>query len=181
MVASKSASRYAKALLKLAEEKGELYKTLEDMNLIDQALSESSELTGLLRSKIVSSDRKKQVLHKALEGNVNDLTLSFVDLVIDKGRVDQLPSIIREFIRQYNRMAGIMDVQVYVASELEQDQVDALQQALEQRTQHKVNLDIRKDPSLKGGLAIKMGDTVIDGTVKHKLLQLQERFKETNV
>ena len=179
LVSSKAAHRYALALLELAVENKSVEKTLEDILLIQNTLSESRDLMLFLKSPIVKPEKKAEVLKAIFNGKISELVHRFVILIAKKGREDLLDQITYSFVDQYNKFSGIKEVEVRSARELNDNQISELKQSLEKYTGKKVLLNFQVIPELKGGLAVKIDDTVIDGTVKHKLEQLEEKFMQT--
>lgn len=179
MLITKAARRYASALLQLAVERDEVKSVLEDIELIKNTIDGSRELILFLRSPIIKYDDKVAVLNELFAERVQEMTRMFIGLLARKNRVHLLDQIVQAFIEQYNKYAGIIKVDVYTARALNESQKKALHKALEEKTNKKVNMHINLNESLKGGLAVRIDDTVIDGTVKHKLEQLEEMFLNT--
>lgn len=175
---SKAARRYASAFLKLSLEKGILEKILEDIRLIDETIDASRELDLFLRSPVIRSDDKRKALAEIFSASVDPVTMHFLDFIARKGRERLLGQIMRSFLRLYKEHAGIIDVEVRSAMELEDEQREKLQKTLEETTGKKVEPSWLTDPGLIGGLAVRIDDTVIDGTVKHKIDQLGALFLE---
>lgn len=181
MLVSKAARRYATALLETAKEQKVVDTTLKDILFVKNTIDGSKELVSFLKSPIIKPDDKKAALTTIFGKEVSALSAEFISLIASKERSAILPEIATAFIRQYNEYAGIIEVEVRTASALDTEQVTNLKKALEAATSKKVELDLKENPELKGGLMVKIDDTVIDGTVKHKLEQLQQTFLENSV
>lgn len=181
MPTTKAARRYASALLELAKERQEIEPVLEDITLIHNTLEGSRELVLFLRSPVIKFDDKIEALDKLFSDKVGETVGKFIKLLARKDRVNLLDKITEAFIEAYKKYAGIITVEVYVARELNGSQKDALHESLERLTGKKVELNINLDESLKGGMAVRIDDTVIDGTIKHKLARLEESFLSTAV
>ncbi len=181
MLVSKAARRYATALLETAKEQKVVDATLDDILLVKNTIDDSKDLVLFLKSPIIKPDDKKAALSTIFGKEVNKLTTEFISLIASKERAAILPEIVAAFIHQYNAYAGIIEVEVRTATALDATQVTNLKKALESTTSKKVEIDLKEQPELKGGLMVKIDDTVIDGTVKHKLEQLQQTFLETSV
>lgn len=181
MHVSKTARRYATALLELAKERDEVEAVLDDMSFINSTIQDSDELVQFLRSPIIKFDDKQAVLEKLFGDEVQESTGKFLQLLARKNRVNMLDQAARAFIESYNEYAGIIEVQVSVAHALSDSQRKALHKNLEEKTSKKVNLTIHVDESLRGGMAVRIDDTVIDGTVKHKLQELEEQLMASAV
>lgn len=181
MLITKAARRYATALLEVGKELGAVDDILEDIKLIDNTLEGSRELTLFINSPVIKYDDKRKALEEIFGERVEEVTAKFIDLLARKGRVNLLDQIVKAFIQKYNQYAGIIEVDVYTAKELNEDQQISLHQALEKKTNKKVDMSLTHDESLRGGIAVRIDDTVIDGTVKHKLEELEHRFLSTAV
>ncbi len=177
----KTAQRYANALMQVAIERNEVDAILEDVRFIDNTLHGSRDLVLFLKSPIIKRDKKQKVLKELFSEKVNELTSTFMDIMTRKKREDILSSVFEAFLKKYNEYAGIVDIGVESAETLSKTEVDDLQKALEQKTGKKVHLHLGEDKSLKGGLKIRIEDTVIDGTVKRKLEQLESLFYNTGM
>ncbi|MCW9707371.1 ATP synthase F1 subunit delta [Fodinibius salsisoli] len=181
MLRTKAARRYAKALLELAQERNELAEILEDIEFIQNTLEGSKELVTFLKSPIIKYDDKTAVLEQLFFEDLQEATKLFVKLLAKKDRVNLLDQIVEAFIQQYKKHVGIITVNVFVAEGLSEEHQQLLHQKLEEKTQKKVDMNISVDESLKGGMAVRIDDTVIDGTVKHQLEQLEESLLTTAV
>ncbi|RNC85571.1 MAG: ATP synthase F1 subunit delta [Balneola sp.] len=181
MLVSKAARRYATALLETAKEQKVVDPILKDILFVKNTIDGSKELIAFLKSPIIKPDDKKAALSTLFSKEVNKLTAEFISLIASKERAAILHEITVAFIHQYNQYAGIIEVEVRTATSLDAKQVTNLKKALENSTSKKVELDLKEQPELKGGLMVKIDDTVIDGTVKHKLEQLQQTFLETSM
>ena len=178
---TKAARRYATALLEVGKERDEVEAILDDINFIHNTLSDSDELVLFLRSPIIKFDDKQAVLETLFGDEVEEATRKFLELLTRKNRVEILDQIAKAFLESYNEYAGIIEVHVSVAQDLKDAQRQALHTRLEEKTSKKVDLTVHKDESLKGGMAVRIDDTVIDGTVKHKLIELEEQLLATAV
>jgi F-type H+-transporting ATPase subunit delta len=181
MPTTKAARRYANALLELAKERDEVDEILKDIEFIHNTVEGSRELVTFLKSPVINFDDKTQALEKLFFDKLEEPTKLFLKLLARKDRINLLNQITEAFIAKYKEYAGIITVEVYVARELSGEQKELLHKNLEQKTQKKVDMNITVDEELKGGMAIRIEDTVIDGTVKHKLKELEESLLSTTV
>ena len=173
MINSKAAKRYAKALLKLSQEQGYLEEVLEDIKTIDETISGSRDLFLALQSPIVKPSEKIAILDKIFSKHIGSLTKQFILLIAEKERAALLPSITESFFALYNEAAGIIEVTLKSAYQLRSNQLESVIKTLEDITKKNVKLHTQVTPSLLGGITIQMEDTVIDGSVLHKLNELE--------
>jgi F-type H+-transporting ATPase subunit delta len=171
------ASRYAKSLLDLAVEREQLDKVYEDMLYLKQLVSVSRELLHLLRSPIVSSEKKQAALNAVLAKNVSELTGAFTRLLITKGREGELPEIITAFIKQYKEKQGIHTVKLTTAvpvSDTVKNQI--VDQVRKTSSMQHIELETSVDPNLIGGFVLEAGDKLIDASLSYELKQIARQF-----
>jgi F-type H+-transporting ATPase subunit delta len=178
---TKAARRYATALLELGKERNEVEAILDDMNFINNTMDDSRELVLFLGSPVIKYDEKQSALEELFGSEVEEATRLFLKLLARKQRVDILKQIAKGYIEAYNKYAGILEVKVSVARDLSDAQEKALHDKLEAITGKQIRLDIAIDEKLRGGMAVRIDDTVIDGTVKHKLQELEEQLLSTAI
>ena len=176
MLVSKAARRYAKALLGLAKENDVVEQTLKDVLFIKATIESSRDLLVFLRSPVIKPDKKVAALEAIFADEVSELVHRYITLIARKNRQNMLDEIVTAFVEKYNDYAGIISAEVFVAKELDDKQLAEVKQKLEKITDKKVNVSTVVQEDLKGGMAIKIADTVINGTVKHKLEQLEDVF-----
>jgi len=169
----KASIRYAKSLLELAVERNELEAISEDMKLMENTVDGSRDLVLFLRSPIISKSQKQKVLQEVFASRVSETTKAFIDIIVRKGRESDIISVGSAFRKLYNEHSGIVEVEVTTATELGTVQKNELAKSLESRTGKKVILTERVDPAVRGGIRARIDDTVIDGTIQHKLEQLR--------
>jgi len=171
------AYRYAKSLLDLAIEKGQLEKIYEDMLYLQQLTTVSRDLLNLLRSPIVSSDKKVAVMKAVTGKNVSEITAAFTHLLIDKGRETELPEIIGAFIKQYKDKKGIHTVKLTTAvpvnDAIKAQIVDQVKRTSNLQT---IELETTIDPNLIGGFILQAGDKFIDASLAYDLKQIARQF-----
>ncbi len=102
--------------------------------------------------------------------------LNLIGLMLRRGRIDQLPRLAAEFRRLDNARQGITIATATSATALSPDEVRALTQRMEQFTGGRVELDLQVDPSLLGGLVVRVGDRLIDGSVRGRLERLRNQL-----
>lgn len=176
MFIAKAAHRYASALFETAKEQNKISGILEDIKYIQQTLKGSKELVNFLKSPIIDLKDKSEVLDTLFFDDIQQASRQFIELLARKDRLDLLLQISEAFSEKYREHAGIITVDVSVAQELNDRQREKLRENLAEKMQKKIEMNITCDETLKGGMAIRIGDTVIDGTVKHKVNELEKLF-----
>lgn len=180
-MSSKAARRYANAFLETAVEKKVVDKAYQDIILLQNTLQGSRELQLFLKSPIVKKDMKNAALTDIFASKISTLTINLLHLLSEKNRVDLLEDIVKHFINLYNQFRGIIEINVSTAAGLDKNQLQALIRNLERLTGKKVQTNVYENKELIGGILVRIDDTVIDGTVKHKLNQLKDRFASAAV
>ena len=175
---TKVAKRYASALFQEALGRKVLEDIARDMLMLSDSIRNSRELEFFLKSQIISGKKKGEVLSVLFTDAVQPLTNDLITLLLDKRREAHLYAIALWYNTLYKKEKGLIDAEVYVVYLPGEDQKNALRLSLEKRTGKKVSLTFIEDPDLKGGMAIRIDDTVIDGSVRHKLQQLEWAFQQ---
>lgn len=177
----KAANRYAKAFLETAIELDVVEKVKEDILLISKTFSDSPDLGLFLKSPIVRGEKKKAALSEIFSNQIEDVTKQLLSVLTGKSRERLLEEITNQFLKLYNHHQGIIEVQVVSAVELSAEHKKELEKELEASTGKKILLSANVDEELIGGMKVIIDDTVTDGTVKHKLNRLRERFTLTGI
>lgn len=172
----RAAKRYAKSLLELAEEKGQLEAILSDMQDFNAVCKQNHDFVLMLKNPIVKHDQKKKILFKIF-AKANKITLSFYDIITRKNREAILPAIAKEFINQYNVFKRIEIATVTTAVKISADLRKELEKiVLEISDLDTVQLQEIVDEELIGGFILKVGDRRIDDSLKSKLKALEVKF-----
>jgi F-type H+-transporting ATPase subunit delta len=172
------ARRYAQALTEEAQSTGALDASDADVALLTETLDGSRDLRMALTSPVVSHDKKLAILTRLFDGKVSDLTLRFLRLLVSKQRDGEIPVILDAYRQLRDERTGTVQALVRTATPLSPDAADRLKAALEARSGATVRMDLRVDPSLIGGLVVRLGDVVYDRSVKHQLDTLRGQLAE---
>lgn len=171
------ASRYAKSLIDLATEQGKLDKVVEDMTYFAE-VAKLKDVSLLLKSPIINSDKKGKVLNAIFSGKIDPLTNSFLDIILRKGRESYLKEIAAEVINQYQVIKGISIVEIVSAETLSAETLEAIRVKLISSKLTNVNIQFKTsvDQNLIGGFVISFDDKLYDASVKHQLDLLRKQF-----
>ncbi len=170
------ARRYARAFYEEAAAGGLLAQAEDDVALLRQTLSASRALRQLFESPVVPREKKEAIAAQLFGARVAPLTLRFLHLLIGAKREAALPAILDAFDRRRDAEAGIAEAHVRTALPLGPADEAELTRALEAKVGKKIRLTAQLDPSLIGGVVVRIGDTVYDGSVRRKLESLHEQF-----
>jgi F-type H+-transporting ATPase subunit delta len=170
------ARRYAVALLADAEQKSIIEPVAADIGTLEHLMRDSRELRRLVASRLVSAEKKLRIIDELFTSRFSKASLDFLHLLIDKQREALLPDIIAQFAALLNERLGVVTVDVTSAVEFAPAQVRAIHERLEPYTQKKVKVRFLLDAGIRGGVVVRIGDTVLDGSIRHQLELLRERL-----
>ena len=176
MAQTKVATRYAKSLLGLVAEKGNLEEAFNDMQLIKKTCSENRELVVLLKSPVVHTEKKVSILTSIYEKNVSKVTMLFIALITKNRREGALPEIADAFIAQYKAMKGITIAIVTSATVLADDAKKKIQDLVQKEVGGTVELQMEIKPELIGGFILRIGDEQLDTSILSKIGDLRQEF-----
>jgi F-type H+-transporting ATPase subunit delta len=169
------ARRYAGAMFALAIKQNTLDRTREDVKEIGELFS-IRKLAYLLREPKIPTKRKETALRQALADKVLPTSLNLALLVVQRELVDIMPNIAREFEQMVLDYRNEARAQVTTAAQLDKEQTAIVKQALEKITDKKILMQTRVDPSILGGVVARVGDQIIDGSVRQRLAALQQQL-----
>jgi F-type H+-transporting ATPase subunit delta len=168
------AERYSAALFELAEQRSALDAVAADLRTLKTLIAESMDLRRLLRSPVLSrTEQEKAVTALAAHAGLGELTRNFLGLAARNRRLYVLGGMIESYLGRLAAKRGEVTAQVASAVALNETQVGALGAALKKVVGRNVTLDLTIDPTLLGGLVVKVGSRMVDGSLKTKLQQLQ--------
>lgn len=179
MIGGTLARRYARALQEIGREEKSLRRILEDGEAFAALLSSTAELREALEAEHVNR-RDKQGAIEAAASKMGLLasTKSFLLLLAEKGRFAELPAILAELKRMVEEEEGVERVEVSTPVALDAAQKESLCSALSGRSGKKIELEERIEPSLLGGMVVKVGGTVYDGSVRTQIQKIRENLKK---
>jgi F-type H+-transporting ATPase subunit delta len=179
MIVAPVAYRYARSLMELAQEKGVLAGVHEDMRLVGSTCAANRELVVLLNSPVVKADKKDRVLDQVFAGKVGQLTATFMGILVRKGRERLLPDVAQAFSELYKISKNIVVAHVSSAVPLSAGaRAKVLAIAEKQHPGKSIELVEKVDPALIGGVTIRIGDELYDGTVSRRLADLRREFSK---
>jgi F-type H+-transporting ATPase subunit delta len=174
MSAHSLATRYAKSLIEIAQDKGKLDEVFNDVKSIEGILKGSREIQLVFRSPIIPADKKLNIIKQLFEGKISDVIYTFLVLVIKKGREAHLLQVFEAFIFQYNIIKEIMPVKLTSAVKLDPAMVQNMVNSLKAKENLKtVQLKEVIDETMIGGFILQYDDKMIDGSVRKNLAELK--------
>jgi F-type H+-transporting ATPase subunit delta len=173
------AGRYATALFELAAEADAIDSVLADLRTFEALLDESADLTRLVRSPVFTADVQSKALAAVLDkAGISGLAAQFLKVITSNRRLFAVREIIRAYGALVARHKGEATAQVTVAEPLSDAYRDEIRTTLNAVTGKDVRIDINVDPSIIGGLVVKLGSRMIDSSLRTKLNALKHAMKE---
>ena len=173
------AGRYANALFELALEEKNIDEVKRDLDRFDALVAGSPDLTRLVRSPVFTAEEQANALSAILDkSGIGGLAANFLKLVASNRRLFAVREMVRGFRTLVARHKGEVTAEVTVAEKLNDKHLDALKTALKGVTGKDVELDVKLDPSIIGGLIVKVGSRMVDTSLKTKLNSIKHAMKE---
>jgi F-type H+-transporting ATPase subunit delta len=173
------AGRYATALFDLAREANAIDAVKADLERFDALVAESPDLTRLVRSPVFSADEQLQALSAVLDrASIDGLAAKFLKLVTTNRRLFAVRDMVKAFRELVADHKGEATAEVTVAEGLKDEHLDALRSALKAVSGKNVDLAVRIDPAIIGGLVVKLGSRMVDSSLRTKLNAIRHAMKE---
>jgi F-type H+-transporting ATPase subunit delta len=169
------ARRYAEAAFQVAMRDGTLDAWRRELDGAAEVVGDK-RVVAILANPAIPTERRAAVLTKLLGDRVSGPVQNLIQLLLRRGRIEQLPRVAAEFRRLDDERQGITHATATSAAPLTPDEVRALTARLEQSTGGRIALDVEVDPSLLGGLVVRVGDRMIDGSVRGRLERLRNQL-----
>ncbi len=170
------AARYARALMELAEEQKLIDKLADDLHDVETTIRDSRELKIFLASPVATPDQKLRILREIFGKRSLEITMRFMSLLVTKGRAEYVLATAEEFLRMLDARRNILRADIQSASKLTEEEKMLLMAKLERMTGKRIRAEFGIDPALRGGFVARMGDEMVDASLKHQLEMLREQF-----
>jgi F-type H+-transporting ATPase subunit delta len=175
------AARYAKSVLDLAIEKGQLDAVYSDMLFLQAAFRSSKELVVLLKSPIIKADKKDKIMDAITAGKVSVITATFNKLLLRKNRELYLPEIVTAFIDQYKVNKGIHTVKLTTAMPVSEElKQSILEKVRTGKDLQQIELNTVVDETLIGGFVLEIGDQLVDDSIAFELNNIKKQFQNND-
>lgn len=163
------AKRYARALFEVAKERGLIDQIETELKIFVEAVNQNAELTKILMHPHIDSQAKKDLLKDVFQSQVAEETMNFVGVLIDNGRESDLAEIAYAYVGLANEERGIADATVTTAKPLSSEEQAQLADQFGKLLNKTLRIQTVVDPSIMGGVVVKIGDRLYDGSIKRKL------------
>lgn len=174
------ANRYAEALFQLGDEKNNTEGLLESTKVAAKVFRENRELSSFLSQPRVGHDKKEQFLEDILKGLNRDV-LNTIKLLVERHRTGLVPDVMEAFIQQVNDARGVAYASVYSARKLSEETLRELEAVFAKRFgKQEMHLENVVDPSVIGGVKVRVGNTIYDGSLSGKLNRMKREIVSLN-
>jgi F-type H+-transporting ATPase subunit delta len=167
---------YAEAFFGILIAEGSMNEAQDELFRFSRIVEGNDDLYATLADQNLPVARRQQIVEELLGGRAFPATLGLVSLVVATGRVRDLPTIVDRLLKRTASLTNRSVAEVRTAVELTDEQRKRLTESLKKATGLDVDLVVTIDPTVIGGIVTQIGDTVIDGSVRHRLAQLKESF-----
>lgn len=168
---------YGDALFELAVEKNKIDVLSEETEQLRSVLSDNADFGRLMNHPKIIKEEKIQVAKSVFEGRISEELLGFITIIISKDRYKDIDAILDYFIAEVKRYKGIGVATVTTAVPLREEQCKKIEQRLLDTTEYKkMEMHYNLDESLIGGMVVRIGDRVVDSSIKTKLNELQKEL-----
>lgn len=172
------ARRYAKALLMIGKADGKADNYKDELNQFSGLIAKEAALERVINNPLYNAaERKKVLADLVVKLNLSKVMASFLKLLFDKGRFVFLGAVNEFYQKLADDLKGVARASLVSANELSSEAVEKIRKALSKKTGKDIVLDIKTDPALIGGVITKIGDLVLDGSIKTQLLNMRESLK----
>ncbi|MEJ2723498.1 MAG: ATP synthase F1 subunit delta [Deltaproteobacteria bacterium] len=178
MIGSRVSKRYAKALLSIGQEDGRLQQYGQELSDFAEFCRHHPELLKAVSSRIFPQENRKRILNGILEkSHYSEIMVRFLNLLLDKDRIGAVEAITLYYERLTDEASNIARAEVITPRPLKEEARKRLEVVLAELMSKKVKMEIREDESLIGGIIVKVGDLVLDGSIRAQLAGLKESLK----
>lgn len=174
-----AAKRYAKALFKLAQEQGLAAETEQQLQAVAEAVEQDAEIRAFLAAPGIANETKVNVLSSAFGGKALDIVLQTIRLLLERGRQGELPALLAAYRQVSGSALGRADAVVTSAKPLSEEEKAQLAARFGSLIGKTVRVENIVDEALLGGLTVRIGDTLYDGSLRSKLDRLSKQLQTT--
>jgi F-type H+-transporting ATPase subunit delta len=172
------ARRYAKALLLISKEDGQTENYRKELDGVVTLLARDKALAETISNPLYNAGQRRKVLENVVEKlGLSKVMTSFLLLLFDKGRIGFIANINDFFQQLADELKGVARASLVSATKLSKEAVEKIRTALSKRTGKEIVLEVEQDPSLIGGIVTRIGDLILDGSIKTQLLNMRESLK----
>jgi F-type H+-transporting ATPase subunit delta len=168
---------YGRSLFGVARDQGKLDELREQLGLVADALAENRELQMFFFSPYFSTEEKQQALARVIDGG-DEILMNFLALLIENHRMPVIFRIRDQYERLWDEENRTLPVEVTSAIELDPATTESLGKVIGERTGRKVVLEARVDPDILGGVVVRVGNSILDASIRNRLEQLRRHVAQ---
>jgi F-type H+-transporting ATPase subunit delta len=168
---------YARALFEVANEQDKLDLVREQLGQFAEALNENADLRVFFFSPYFSTEEKKDGLHRALDG-ADPVIVNFLETLLERHRMPVIFRIRDQYQQLWDTENRLLPVEVTSAVELDDATVKSIGERIGEQTSQRVELTSKVDPSILGGIVLRVGNSILDASIKHRLDQLRKHVAQ---
>lgn len=169
------AKRYAEAIYKVAKEKNKVKEIYDILNSLMELYMNDSDFRNFMLHPLIEKNEKKNFIGKVFN-DIDEESLEIIDYLVDKNRMELVKYIVSEYLKIYYLENNQVEVTGIFSKELSEEQINRLKEKLEKKVGKKIILKIEVDKDIIGGGVIKMGDQIIDGSIKRQIENIKNSF-----
>jgi len=170
------ATRYAKSLLDLSIEQNQLEAVYADMKLLKGINKSNPDFVALLRSPIITADKKDKILDAVIGKNISQISMLFIRLLTTKKRESNLPEIVTAFLEQYNKLKNIQTVKLTTAAPISEELKNSIIARVKSADSSAIEIETAVKEELIGGFKLEIGGTLIDASILRDLNDIKRQF-----
>lgn len=170
------ATRYAKSIVDLSIEQNQLEDVYADMKLLKSINKSNPDFVALLRSPIITADKKNKIIDAVIGSNISKITMLFIKLLTSKNREGNLPEIVTAFLTQYNTLKNIQTVKLTTATPISDELKNSIIAKIKNANSSAIEIETAVKEELIGGFKLEFGGTLIDATILHDLNDIKKQF-----
>ena len=177
MIGSKVSKRYAKALFSLGQEDGNFEQYGQELSDFEMFFRDNRDFRQVIVNPVFALEDRQKVLRVVLDkSNFSGVVKNFLNLLLDKNRIGAIEAITAYYSLLTDDVSGIARAEIITARPLKEEALAKIERSLEGLTSKKIKPEVREDRDLIGGIVVKIGNLVLDGSVKAQLEGLKESF-----
>jgi len=175
---SRLSKRYARALFSIGQEDGFFSLYGRELEEFTRFYIDNEEFAHAVSSSIFSNEEREKLLQTILDrSGFSDVVINFLNLLVEKNRIKNIESITEYYTGLTDEASNISKAEIITSRPLTEEMLKKINMSIERLTSKKIKPEVKEDKSLIGGIVVKIGDLVLDGSVKTQLEGLKESFK----
>ncbi|MCZ2357751.1 MAG: ATP synthase F1 subunit delta [Bacteroidia bacterium] len=180
MLQDRIAKRYATSIFDLAVEKNQLQSVANDFDTIGSIFKTNREFSLLLKSPIVTADKKRDILKAIFHGKISPITETFLGILVRKGRENVLEVVAREFVALFDKHQNQQKALITSAQQLSPETISLIKKQLENKFNSTILIETKINPDLIGGFVIRIDDLLYDTSILNRIQNLRKQFSENS-